>query len=269
MELRHFLLIAGLAVPAFAGEIKRYPLDDRAAYAVRISSEAPTTVLFPDKIAALDGANLSAKSDEAPVQLSHQPGASHFSVRALRPDARAAVNVLLRGQVFALEFRAGDNPDRTVTFYDAPAEGGGASTTRRSRVARCLSLLDRAKNHAALAEQYPVVAQQIERAAPANIASTDSLAVTIEEVFRFAAEDTLVFQLRLENRSAAAVRYAPAKLGIRIGHRSYPISITDAGGEVPARAKEIVWLAITGEPDGRPANLSLANPFAVHVPLLP
>jgi hypothetical protein len=257
------------AAAGAAGQIKRYPLDDRASYAVRISAEAPTTILFPDKIAALDGANLSAKPEEAPVQLSHQPGASYFSVRALRPDAKAAVNVLVRNQVFALEFQTGGEPDRTVTFYEASDQSTGAVAETTSRAAVCLSLLDRAKNHAALAGQFPVLAQQVEGATPATTTTTGPLAVTIEEVFRFPAEDALVFRLRLENRSGSPIRYAPARLGIRIGTRFYPVAITDADGEIPAGNPVTVWLAIIGEPDGRRANLTLANSFTVSVPRLP
>jgi hypothetical protein len=272
MELRRHLLIGAAvfaAAAALSGEIKRYPLDDRASYLIAISPEVPTTVLFPDKITALDGANLSAKPDEAPVQLAHQPGANYFSVRALQPEARAAVNVLLRGKVFALEFRTGSSPDRTVTFYDTAAEGGPVKQEVRSRAAHCLNLLDRAKNHAALARQYPVLAQQTEHAIPLSTSTADLFAVKIEEIFRFITEDTLVFRLRLENHATAPVRYHPALMGIRVGTRVYPVAITDAGGEVPAAASEIVWLAITGEPDGRRANLSLNNTFTVVVPRLP
>lgn len=264
------IFFTGLAaVPVLAGEIKRFPLDDRASYAVRLSPEAPTTVLFPDKITALDGANLSPKPDEAPVLFSHQPGANYFSVRALRPDARAAVNVLLRGQVFALAFTTGGDPDRTVTFYDPPTEAQEALPGISNRAVRRLSLLDRAKNYAGLAKQYPAIAQQIERIAPLTTATADSLTVTTEEVFRFTAEDTLVFRLRLENHSAEPVRYTTTRLGIQIGLRQYPAAITDARGMVPAKSAETLWLAITGEPDGRRANLALVNPFTVVVPRLP
>jgi len=271
MELRRYLLIGATAAAALgaSGQIKRYPLDDRASYAVRISTEAPTTVLFPDKITALDGANLSTKPEEAPVQLSHQPGTSYFSVRALRPDAKAAVNVLLRDQVFALEFHAGGVPDRTVTFYDAPAQGAGPAPGTISRAALCLSLLDRAKNHAPLAAQHPVLVQQMERAMPATTTAADGLEVTIHEVFRFAAEDSLLFRVRLSNTASARLRFDPARLAVQVGMRLYPAAITDASGDIPAGTAEEVWLAVIGEPDGRRANLSLGNRFTVIVTLLP
>lgn len=271
MELRRHLLIGAAlaAAAACAGEVRRFPLDDRTSYVVRIGQEVPTTVLFPDRITALDGANLATDDTGAPVQLAHQPGAGYFSVRALRPEARAAVNVLLRGQVIALEFRTGENPDRTVTFFDPAREPAGAAPARGSRAARCLSLLDRAKNHAELAAQHPVVAQQIERAVPPAPLGADGPAESVVEVFRFVAEDALVFRLRVENRSAAMVRYAPARLGILVANRLYPAAITDARGEIPAGAAEELWLAIVGEPDGRRAELSLENTFTPVVPLLP
>lgn len=271
MALRRYLLIGATAAAALgaSGQIKRYPLDDRASYAVRISTEAPTTVLFPDKITALDGANLSAKPEEAPVQLSHQPGTGYFSVRALRPDAKAAVNVLLRDQVFALEFQTGGMPDRTVTFYDAPTPVVGPVSGTISRAALCLSLLDRAKNHAALAMQHPVLAQQMERAMPAATTVADGLEVTIHEVFRFAADDCLVFRVRLANTSGAELRFDPARLSVRAGVRIYPAAITDASGDIPAGTAEEMWLAVIGEPDGRRANFSLGNRFIVIVSRLP
>lgn len=271
MELRRYLLIGAVAAAALgaSGQIKRYPLDDRASYAVRISTEVPTTVLFPEKITALDGANLSAKPEEAPVQLSHQPGTGYFSVRALRPDAKAAVNVLLRDQVFALEFQTGVGPDRTVTFYDTPATGTGLVSGTISRAALCLSLLDRAKNYAALTAQHPVLAQQVERAAPVATTVADGLEVTIHDVFRFAADDCLVFRVRLANTSGARLRFDPAQLSVRTGARLYPAAITDASGDIPTGTAEDVWLAVIGEPDGRLANLSLGNRFTVIVTRLP
>ncbi len=257
------MLVAFATTSAFAGEIKRYPLDDRASYAVRISAEAPTTVIFPDRITALDGMNLSAKPEEAPVLLSHQPGASYFSVRALRPDARAAVNVILRDKVFALAFTAGGEADRSVTFYDPPVGGLPPTPGRRANTASWLGLLDRAKQHAALAEQYPAIAQQVEHATPGTASASGALTVTVEEVFRFAAEDALVCRLRLANRSDARVRYAAASLGLQVGTRTYPAVISDASGELPADSAETVWLAIAGEADGRRANLAVGNSFTL------
>ncbi|MDI1335792.1 MAG: hypothetical protein PSU94_06360 [Lacunisphaera sp.] len=267
MELRRHLLILSatltVTASAWAAEVKRFPLDDRASYTVGISPEAPTTVLFPDKITAIDGVNLSAKPDEAPVLLSHQAGTNYFSVRALRPDARAAVNVILGGKAIALAFSTGADPDRTVTFYEKSPDDPGTPHRHPANTARWLSLLDRAKNYPALARQYPALGQQIEQAAPVNATTGEALAVTVEEVFRFADEDALVFRLRLENRTAETIRYAASRLGIRTGETIYPAAITDASGAVPARATEQVWLAIVGEPDGRRADLSLRNAFAL------
>ena len=75
MALRHLLLIFAVAATTVAASVKRFPLDDRTAYPVRISQEAPTTILFPGPLTALDSANLSARAEDNPPVL--QIGRAH------------------------------------------------------------------------------------------------------------------------------------------------------------------------------------------------
>ena len=59
MELR-FVVLSLLTVGALhAGPVQRYPLDDRKVYTVRVGTDAPTTVMFPGPISALDAAGIS------------------------------------------------------------------------------------------------------------------------------------------------------------------------------------------------------------------
>ena len=79
-----------------AASVNLWPLDDRAAYAVRLSPDAPTTIAFPGAVTALEGANVSARAEDNPaVLLSHQPGANFFSLRALRPAAMRSQTALV------------------------------------------------------------------------------------------------------------------------------------------------------------------------------
>ena len=59
MELRAVLLILA-AWAAFqtraTGQVLRYPLDDRMVYGVRIGTDAPTTIMFPGPLTAIDAA---------------------------------------------------------------------------------------------------------------------------------------------------------------------------------------------------------------------
>jgi hypothetical protein len=89
--------------------------------------------------------------------------------------------------------------------------------------------------------------------------------IRIEEVFRFNADDTLVFHVTLRNKSDRQVRYLPASFCVRVGNRLYYQSISDAPGVLPANAASTVYFAITGTPDGGRNELSLKNDFTVLV----
>lgn len=255
----------GLLFAASGEAIRTYPLDERIAYSIRVSREEPTTCLFPGALTALESANLSTKPEDAPpVLLSYQPGTSFFSVRALRADASAAVNVVYRGRVYVFTFRGADEADRAVSFFDAPAAASPVTTPILVR-----SLLDRAKNHALLAAQYPALTQTVERGEPRALTRYPQFAVTLEEVFRFDPEDTLVFRARAENPGAAPIRFDGDNLAVRVGPEIYPAALVDTTGEIPPRGQTILWFAVTGAPGGGRANLSVQNNFSVLVTRLP
>lgn len=268
MELRTILLIlAGVAgvTSLGAGPVKRYPLDDRPVYTVSVGTSAPTTVIFPGPVTALDGAGVSTKpAEEPPILISHQDGARFFSVRALRPGAAGAVNVVFRDRVFAFAFTSNGEPDRTVTFYDSA--GDPLRKVPRPGPERLLALIDQAKNYAAIAEQYPALVQRIERTTPGTETLSGSVAAVIEEAFRFDEKDALVFRVRLENRGTELRRYSPAHLGVRVAGVTFPVALTDAPGAVPAGRSTLITLVIVGSPEGGRGHLSLKNGFSIVVP---
>lgn len=267
MELRTILLtlILGLAGAGTAlSQVLRYPLDDRATYTVRIGTDAPTTVMFPGPVTALDAAGISTSPEDRPqVLLSHQSGTRFFTVRALRAGATAAANVVFRDRVYALAFASEGEPDRTVTFYEPTGE---PATSPRPRPDRLLALLDLAKNYVVLAQQYPAVVQRVERITPNTSGVQGELTAIVEEVIGFADEDTLVLRIRAENRGQRDYRYVPSHLGVRVGSTVFPVGLTDADGVIPAGRAVVFYLLIAGNPDGSRARLSLKNTFAVALP---
>ena len=92
--------------------------------------------------------------------------------------------------------------------------------------------------------------------------------MTIEEVFRFDPEDTLVFRVRIESTGEREVVYQPQRLAVRVGQDVYYASISDASGIVPPKASTSAFFAITGTPRGGRANLSPKNAFSIIVPRL-
>lgn len=274
MELRthHLLslllavLAAGRALAQGTPVVRQFPLDERMVYEIPISREAPTTLMFPSAPTAIEGANVSASPDSpAPVLLAYTPGRTFFSVRALEPGARAAVNVVWKNRTFVLRFAAGAEPFGSVTFYEDELAGRSAALHRRVSPEVLLGLLDRAKSYALVRMQYPEVAQQIEYAAPGSVSYYRDYRVTVEEVFRFDPEDTLVLRLRFENTGDSEVIYQPQRLAVRVGGNVYYAVVADASGIVPPKAATTGYLAITGTPRGGRANLSIKNQFSVIV----
>ena len=264
------IVAAAIAAASLPGApVKQWPLDDRAAYAVRLGVEAPTTVLFPGALTALEGANVSARVEDNPaVLLSHQSGSNFFSLRATRPDANGAINVVYLGKLYALTFTTGGEPDRAISFRESVNPAPTIPATRRAPI-HWLTLLDLAKRRTALVEQYPAIAQRMDRVAPGTSTVCGGVTATIEEVFRFEADDALVFRLRLENPIRLLARYSSAELGVRVGTVFFPSALTDASGTVPAQSATVVWIVVAAASDAERANLSLKNTFVAVVPPVP
>jgi hypothetical protein len=261
------LASTGLAAAKRPQVIKQFPLDERTVYEIPIGPDVPTTLMFPSALTAIEGANVSANPETpAPVLLAYTPGRYFFSVRAAEPDAKAAVNVVWKNRTFVLRFFASKEPYASVTFYEDALAGRSASLQRRVTPEVLLGLLDRAKSFRLVAQQYPEAVQQIEHAAPGDVTLYKDFRVTVEEVFRFDPEDTLVFRLKLENAGDSEVIYQPQRLAARIGQNVYHASIADASGIVPPQAATTGYFAITGTPHGGRANLSIKNRVSVIVP---
>jgi hypothetical protein len=246
--------------------VKQFPLDERTIYRIPITQDAPTTLMFPSPLTAIEAANVSTSPETpAPVLLAYTPGRTFFSVRAVLPGAKAAVNVVFKNKTFVLQFAAGAEPYGSVTFYEDELAGRSAALARRVTPEVLLSLLDRAKGFALAGDQYPEAVQQIEHVTPGSVTFYRDFKVTIEEVFRFDPEDTLVFRLRFENTGDNEVVYQPQRLATRIGENVYYASIADASGIIPPHARTAGFFAITGTPRGGRANLSVKNNFSVIV----
>lgn len=254
--------LLALAAANAPGAVQTYPLDAHTVYAIRISREAPTTCVFPGALTALEGAGVSTKPEDAPaVLLSHEPGMGFFTVRALKEEAAAAVNVIFRNQVYALTFKAAAEPDRSVTFRDEAAAG-------EKQIELGASLIERARANTRLAALHPTLRQETLRREPRTVTAYRNFRVIVAEVFRFDAEDALVFRLRLENPGAAPVRYDTAGLAVRVAGEIHPARAVDASGAIPAHGAAEAWLVIGRSASGGRASLTLDEPFSILVPPL-
>lgn len=263
MDLRTLKVIVLLALTMTgvrAADIRAYPLDERSLYTVRLSRAEPTTCVFPAPLSAMVGANVSLKAEDNPgILLSHQTGAEYFSLRLMQEGATGALNVVLRGRVYALAFIAATEPDRAVVFLDETPAGAPLSPEMsRGLVGRAKEL---ERDRGATPGRTPALASL----APHLVVPYQSFTATIESIVRFEAEDALVFRIKLENALPVAVPYDPAGLAIRLDREFFPAVWAEASGAIPAHGTSSVYVVIAGGPAGR-ANLSVREKFSVIVP---
>jgi hypothetical protein len=256
--------------------IKEYALSPQTVYNIPIGN-TPTTITFPGPLQSIDGANVgSVPKDNPPVLLSYVAGQYFFSVRAMQPNARGALNVVYQGQTYAFNFYHHEDavPYRTVRLVqsdeglmDCAALGPGAITIRRTTPNVLLDLLDRAKSYPLIQRAYPgMLDEEVDYLAPEGLTTEyRDYTASIEEVMRFVRYDTLVFRISLHNTSEENIYYQPQMLSIRIGQNLYYPSIADSSGIIPAQSDSVAYLAITGKPNGEAAHLSVHNPFQVIV----
>jgi hypothetical protein len=180
------------------------------------------------------------------------------------------------GKRYVLELVTDKEPFQSVTFYPAdepPAQSAGQPNVGPSRL---LGLLDKAKAYPLLAEQYPEMISQIDKAEPFTQTLYEGFHVILTKVFRFDAEDALIFQVEFVNETDKPIYYIPQSLAVRVGSGVYWSALSDASGIITAGQKEPKtgkinpghsdgYFVICGTPHGGRNHLSVQNAFNVLV----
>lgn len=262
------LLAATVALAEPPESIQRVMLDERAVVTVPVATNRVTTLSFPGPIAAIDAVGVTADGKTpGQFQLAHTKGSSFLSVRALARRAATNLNVRWNKRTYVFELIESDTPILALTLEDSTA-AATALPAPAVTPTKLLALLDKAKSFPLLKKQHPdAVAGAVARTFgdKPQVTDFDDYEIRIEEVFRFNADDTLVFHVTLRNKSDKEIRYLPESFSVRVGNRLYYQSISDAPGVSPAHSASTIYFATTGTPDGGRNELSLKNEFSVLV----
>lgn len=265
------LLILLAASGAFAHSpdaIQRLTLDERVVVTVPVATNHVTTISFPGPIAAIDAVGVTADGKTpGQFQLAHTKGSSFVSVRALTRKAATNLNIRWNKRTYVFEVVESDTPVLALNLEDRAA-GEMVQPAPLVTPTRLLALMDKAKAFLLLKQQHPEAVADTEARAfgdESQVTDLNDYEIRVEEVFRFNAEDTLVFHVTLRNKSDSEIRYLPESFVVRVGSRLYYQSISDAPGVLPPCAASTVYFAITGTPDGGRNELSLKNEFTVLV----
>ena len=250
--------------------IQQVILDDRTTVSVPVATNRVTTISFPGPIEAIDGAGITVDGKTPGLfQLAHTKGSAFLSVRALYPKATANLNIRWNDQTYVFELTESDAPVLSLNLEAPPMpEEAGVGQAPEVSPLKLLALLDKAKAFPLLKAQQPESVADVDFTTYDGkplVSNFNDYEIYIEEAFRFNAEDTLVFRVAITNRMDTPLIYQPDSFAIRAGNRLFPQSINDADGTVPPKGQSIVYLAVTGTPDGGRNELSLRNAFTVLV----
>ncbi len=267
-----YLLSLASALGAETTAIQSALLDERVVYSVPVATNRVTTISFPSPIAGIDAAGVTTGPKvSGQFQLAHTRGSSFFSVRALGRNATANVNVRWGKHTYVLELAESSLPVLSFILETKPS-GPGVQPAPIISPTRLLALLDKAKAFPLLKQQHPEAVSQVDFVTfkdSASVTDFNDYELRIEEAFRFNPEDTLVFHLRLRNKTETVIQYRPDSFALRVGNQLYQQSISDAAGLIPPKEEVTAFFAVTGAPDGARNELSLKNVFSVLVERLP
>lgn len=269
MGATSWLVPPGNAAPD--GRVRELVLDEQQVIRIPVASKRVTTISFPGAISAIDGALISTgNKGNGLFQLAHQAGSAFFSVKALAPDADTNVNVRWNQRTYILELHESPDPVLSLIFRPPTEPLRNARTLDPSRVtpAGLLGLLDKAKAFPLLEQGRSEAVSGIGHrnfAAGEAVSDFGEFEVGIEEAFRFEAQDTLVFRVKLRNKTEHPIAYRPDSFAVRAGTELYPQAVSDAAGRVPSKGESEAFFAVTGTPTGGRNGLALRNEFAVFV----
>jgi len=262
---------------AHAQAIKSFPLDEHTVYHLKVATDKVTTLVFPQPITALEGSGVTADpKTPAPMLLSYHAGDRFLSVRSLIESSTATLNIIINRKVYVVELATDSAPFQSVTFYAADEPPVQTGTGPNIGPSRLLGLLDKAKAYPLLSEQYPEMVSQIDKAEPFTRTMYRGFNVILTKVFRFDAEDALIFQVEFVNETDQPIYYVPQSLAVRVGPGVYWSALSDASGIITAGEKDPKtgkvtpghsngYFVICGAPHGGRNHLSVQNNFNVLV----
>lgn len=252
-------------------KVVRMVLDQNEPAAVKVGLQGITTLQFPAKVEAIDGYgfSLQPKPDTDEFQLCYNKGTNFFSLKALRPGARANLTVVINERVYCI-FCQEDSDPSFVVIFGAPAESKGeaqlsALGKKVVSPAQLIGFLDKVKRYSMLVTTAPESVASLSVAEPNKNGTVGEVQTVIKRVVRDDSIDSLGFEVELNNRSQADFYFDPEGFTIRVGNVKYDQSISDAGGIVPAGTSVSAFFLVSGTANDGRSNLALNNDFGLEI----
>jgi len=151
------------------------------------------------------------------------------------------VNVRCNGRTYIVELQDSVTPVLSLVFKN-PSEVRQRGAGRRKAVTpgSLVGLLDKAKAYPLLKASHPEALEQVDYRRYEGVGllmDYTDFEIHLEEVFRFEAQDTLVFRVLLKNKTDHDIRYRPDGFSLRVGKNSIFSPLVTRAGSFQRRAR--------------------------------
>jgi hypothetical protein len=219
-----------------------------------------------------DGGAAVEVEEGTPVRfhVTHPKGANFLLVRNLQADASGTLTLIFEGSAYVVQLQAvATNPVASAIFQRRPRD----TAQKVERVPEPvkfsprigLSVLDRARAYPVLARALPKAVEGVSVSAQRRKIDLPDVEIEVQEVYRFAREDAVVFLLNLRNKTDQVLELAPSTFAARVGDERFEQSIANGPRVLqPGESREAEF-AVIGMPDGSRNDLSADNAFTILV----
>jgi hypothetical protein len=275
----HFTLFLCTAALLAAQPIREIALDSTRPVDLPVSREI-TTVMFPGPLTAVAGADMLIDTGKAAVEVeegtlvrfhvTHAPGSNFILLRSLQPEATGRLTAIYEGAVYVFTLRSvttdsvasvifKNTREPTAVKIDAPPE----PVRFTPRIG--LSLLDRARAYPVLVNALPRAVEGVTLRAQNRKVGLPGLEIDVQEVYRFAKEDAVVFLLRLKNTGDTTLDLVPSTFAARVANERFEQAIANGPRTLAPGESADAEFAIVGLPDGTRNDLSADNAFTILI----
>ncbi len=276
---RHAIVLLCLATTVGAQPIREFTLDPQRAVNLPVSREI-TTLMFPGAITAVAGADMLIDSGKGTVEVeegtalrfhvTHAPGSNFILIRSLQPEAGGRLTVIFDSAPYVIQLRSVAVDSVASVIFTRPTVQVPVKVDTPPEPVKFtprigLSLLDRARAYPVLVKALPKAVDGVTLRAQNRKVQLPNVEITVEEVYRFAKEDAVVFLLTLRNITDTVVDLAPSTFAARVANERFEQSIANGPRTLRPGESAEAEFAVVGLPDGTRNDLSADNAFTILI----
>ena len=244
LSLLAALGLAGTVTAQTTSPIQQLTLDPLAVTHIPVARDRLTTIRFPSPVSDLQSALVAAEPHpEALFLVTFQPTSAFFSVRALVANTNTTLNVVWQNQTYVLELEESSSPWLSVILA-APTEPPPHPAPTNACPARPRDLIATARGLSLQRGQAQTRLPGVEIYHPGTTKDHFGYAVRVAGIYRFIAENTLVFHVGVSNKTPAVLQYITTNLIAIVDEQLYCLPLTQAEGTLPPNCEVPVYFSI-------------------------